>query len=277
MRKLAFALPLILSTAVLAHEVGTHTEGEARKRRGTERQQMLYARGLGEARGESFSFHKLNYAVVGDMDLKLQYSFKYRFVQDVNFFASFTNFMLWEIFEESIPMTDNNFNPELFYRFVPDRSWLLSSDVGYWHLSNGQDDVESRGWDRLYARFNHIYEWKRIDMYSVTHIFFATLSKSRNNPDIHNYLGWWSVSFWIRNLFNYSSGESLDLELKLVSGDHGDPFDKGSTTVGLQYRVRAIPRFNPTLYLQYFNGYGEVILNYNKRAEELRGGFSWYY
>lgn len=35
--------------------------------------------------------------------------------------------------------------------------------------------------------------------------------------------------------------------------------------------------FNPYWYLQYFNGYGEYILDYNKKVEELRIGIAFYY
>lgn len=225
---------------------------------------------------EVLSLHKMNYAIVGGHDLKLQYSFKYRPVDDVNFFLAFTNYMLWDIYADSIPIIDNNFNPEAFYRFLENDRWLVSADAGYVHISNGSDGSSSRSIDRLFVRGHKTGTLAGRDYYASANVY-AILAKGEFNPDYSDYLGFWDLTFWWRNVFKQQEGMGLDLQYQRTSGQNGSLFTEGNNVVGLQYRIPSLPRFNPTLYVQWFNGYGEVILDYNNSHEELRGGISWYY
>jgi outer membrane phospholipase A len=240
------------------------------------REKTIEERGLRTAGHEVLSLHKLNYAIVGGDDLKLQYSFKYRPVDECNFFLAFTNYMLWDIYADSIPIIDNNFNPEAFYRFVDSDRWLLSADAGYVHLSNGSSGTTSRSIDRLFVRGHKTGLLAGREFYATADAY-VILTKSDMNPDYSDYLGFWDFTFWWRNVFKQKDGMGLDLQYQRTSGKNGNPFNQGNNLVGLQYRVPSWPRFNPTFYAQWFNGYGEVILDYNKSHEEFRGGLSWYY
>jgi outer membrane phospholipase A len=242
-----------------------------------ERQKTIEERVFKNYKENPFSMHKLNYAILGSDDLKLQYSFKYRFFTNTDLYASFTNLILWDVYQDQKPAYDNNYQPELFYRFVKEDKWFLSADVGYWHLSNGTAGENARSWDRLFARVLQTTKISNMDLFWFADIWPITLYEGRENKDINDYLGWWDAGFWIKNLFNQRSGEGLDFQFVLRSGDQGIPFDKGNITLGLNYRIQRWTTFNPTLYLQYFNGYGEVIRDYNIKSDELRGGISWFY
>lgn len=225
---------------------------------------------------EVLSLHKLNYAIIGGNDLKLQYSFKYRPVDDFNFFLAFTNYMLWDIYADSFPIIDNNFNPEAFYRFVNNNKWLFSMDAGYVHLSNGSSGTTSRSVDRLFVRGHKLGKLFHRN-YFLSGNIYGILAKGENNQDYSDYLGFWDFSFWLHNLFKQKDGMGLDLQYQRTAGPSGNPFQRGNNLIGLQYRIPSLPRFNPTLYAQWFNGYGEVILDYNRSHDEFRGGLSWYY
>ena len=220
-----------------------------------------------------FTPHRLNYGVINGNDAKMQFSLKYRLIRDFGLYFAYTNLIVWDVWEYSTPYRDINFKPELFYRWRPDLKWIYSADAGYWHNSNGKDGEKDRAWDRLFGRVNMTVPLWHFDLVWLTAIYY-TFNKNEANDDIENYLGWWETAFFIRDLLPRAEDkDNLDFEYHLVSGDHGRPFDRGSQMLGLRYKFKKAA-FQPHLYLQYFNGYGEVILEYNKRSEELRFGLA---
>jgi outer membrane phospholipase A len=220
------------------------------------------------------TYYRLNYAVVGPDDGKMQVSLKYRVVRDFNLYLGINTLLLWDVYADSNPLRDFVFNPEILYRFTSSSRWLLSVDAGYFHASNGKAAAESRSWDRLLLRFNSHSNSAPIDIIWVTS-FYVDLRKGHNNGDIYNYSGFWDTMFILRKLLGERC-ENLDLDVRVVSGRSGEPFNKGSFAVGAKYNLPG-ERFNPYLYLEYFNGYAETLLDYRKRNEELRGGFAFYY
>ncbi|MBP9128122.1 MAG: phospholipase A [Elusimicrobia bacterium] len=271
----AFLFPIVAS----AEDVLSDEEGEKlilQQQQAERRIQQTAENTLG-TKSDVFSLHKLNYAVVGSDDLMLQYGFKYRAIDTKQLYVAFTNYMIWEVYKDSIPVYDNNFNPELFYRFTTGSKWLPVIDAGYWHLSNGQAGLTGRSWDRLATRilFDHS-DTKRPSLVSVE-IFPLTLSKGDHNEDIGQYLGWWNFNAMVKNVFQHRSGQGMDVGFQLWSGANGVPFDKGNYKINVLYPFHLWPNFNPTLMLQYFDGYGEVIRDYNIKTEKLRFGVALYY
>ena len=229
-----------------------------------QRRVMIYGTGY----GEEFSLHKPNYFAVGAHDLKMQLSFKYRFVRDAPAYVSFTNISAWEIDEDSNPNRDIDFNPEVFYRWRVRTPVDCHVDTGYWHMSNGVAGSNSRNWDRLFVR--GIFEGRLLGRPLVaTPAGYYTLTRSDPDVDLGKYLGSWDAGFlWSDLLYPDAPGNDLDLYVDVVGG-------KRSLTVGLQYRLEEY-RFNPNLYLQLFTGYGDTQLEYNERKTELRLGMSFY-
>ncbi len=234
---------------------------------------------IGTKYTEKFSLHnKLNYAIVGENDAKLQFSFKYRLVDDFNLYLVYGNLIFWDIYKSSQPYRDINFNPEVFYRIPGWSKGPFSIDLGYWHNSNGKDQEESRSWDRLYLRFNTYIKYKGIEFYWMTTAYKNT-GTGVNNNDIRKYLGFWETAIYATRLLG-NNKENLDLEFILKSGEDGRPFafqkDKGSILIGAKFTL-GIPRMNPYFYIQYFNGYGESLLDYDKRTKEIRAGIAFFY
>jgi len=248
------------------------------------RREAIEANVLRSGGGSALSNHKLNYVAVGGDDLKLQYSFKYRFVEDFNLYAAFTNYMLWEIYKDSIPVKDNNFNPEFFYRFVRENKLFTSADLGYVHLSNGGDGPTSRSLDRLFVRFQKAIRIHKRSLFASSNIYFKTLGRGRHNQDIDSFVGWWDLTVWFRNVLAQRSGDGLDLQFILAAGKHGHPFDKGSVTLGFQYRIQRWLKLNPTLYIHPLQiplrstlslGFGNNILLTNQLFFALSVGAAW--
>ena len=61
------------------------------------------------------------------------------------------------------------------------------------------------------------------------------------------------------------------LALVIMAGRDNSPFDRGSHEVSLLYKIPNA-RFNARLYLQYFSGYGDTLIEYNERKSVLRFG-----
>jgi outer membrane phospholipase A len=277
---LSFCLASLLPSLSMAEGdevVDKKAENLATQQQQAERKTRKTSENTLGTQSDVFSLHKLNYAIIGDDDLMLQYGFKYRAIQGKQLYAAFTNYMIWEIYKDSIPVYDNNFNPELFYRFTTEYKWMPALDAGYWHTSNGQAGPTGRSWDQLITRllFDHTTN-TRPTLLSME-IFPITLSEGEFNEDISDYLGWWNFNMSVKNIFKDPSGQGLDLGFNMWSGDHGMPFDKGNYKVNLLYPFRLWPNFNPTLMVQYFNGYGEVIRDYNVKTDKFRFGLALYY
>jgi phospholipase A1/A2 len=229
-------------------------------------------RGIRSGKNAVLSLHRLNYAIQGDEDFKLQYSFKLRVVDGSPFFFAYTNYMVWDTLRESIPVKDSDYNPELFWRFR-EYSRSFTVDAGYSHLSNGQPGEASRAVDALFARLHKPGVW-RGRPWSL--LFQAHGNLYLEQTDYDEFTGWWSLSFWLRNVLDQSRS-GLDLQLERTAGPRGHPFRRGNVVAGVQYRLIKWDRFNPLLYVQWFHGYGEVLLDYNRFSDEVRAGLSWFY
>lgn len=222
----------------------------------------------------TFTPHYLNYGAIGMDDALMQISFKYRLGRDWNTYFAFTSTIKWDIYEDSNPYRDINFKPELFYRFTPEPEFLVSLDAGYWHESNGQGGEESRSWDQLFARVNTLFEIKNITLVWETNLY-GELNTGDFNEDIGDYLGCWDTAFYFLNILP-TDRINIDLEFYIWSGDNGVPFDRGQFRTGLIFKMENAV-FQPSLYIQYFNGYGEVMADYDERSETWRVGIAFLY
>lgn len=218
----------------------------------------------------NFSYYNSNYFVGGDDDLKLQFSFKYRLAKHWNIYFAYTQMMFWDIYDESKPFREINYNPEVFYRLY--EGWgdsFFNLDMGYIHSSNGKDTIESRSLDRVFLRhsFGAKIERNYVGIQLMAHYIY---NEDDTNKDIVDHLGYYSLGFFVSDLILIEDNH-LDLEIRLNAGKKGYDFDKGSYQLGLVYNL-GWSEFNPSLYLQRFEGYSEHLRNYNKSRTEYRIG-----
>lgn len=64
---------------------------------------------------------------------------------------------------------------------------------------------------------------------------------------------------------------ALHLHVRTFAGSKVIDFDKGGYEIGLSYRY-GNSDFNPSLYLQRYEGYAESLLVYDKKHTEYRMG-----
>jgi phospholipase A1 len=225
---------------------------------------------VGTPNKQKFSFHNPSYFILGDEDLKLQFSFKYRVVQKFPLYFAYSQLMFWDIYKESKPFADINYKPEIFYRLFSSESHSLKTlDFGFFHNSNGEDAEKSRSLDRYFARANYLTKWKRHYL-NFNLMVYNTMNTDEQNADIKNHYGYWELLFYFTNLVMVDD-QSLNLEIKTYAGKDVFDFDQGAFQLGLVYDFHS-ENFNPSIYLQFFEGYGESLINYNQQNTEWRLG-----
>ena len=168
-------------------------------------------------------------------------------------------------FEQSSPFRETNYNPRIFLGWATQYNlpfgWTVQDlETGYDHESNGRDNRndKSRSWNRLYARTsaikgNWIVEfkpWWRI----------PESKKDDDNPDIKKYRGYFDLSIGYRENRH---------QIK-VKGHYHPRHNKGGVEVSYSYALNKHISF----YTQYYGGYGESLLDYNRNTRRIGLGIS---
>lgn len=222
-----------------------------------------------------FSLYQPTYFIFGKDNLKLQFSAKYRVAKNYNLYLGYTQTMFWNIYEQSAPFDDINYNPEAFYRlFEQENKFLRSIDLGMLHTSNGEDGIKSRSINRVYLKTNMATSWGRHNLLGelrLQHIY----SKADANKDIVDYMGYWDLRMMITHILVWGKTR-LDLEYRLFAGKDVVDIAKGGRELGLLYNLGS-ENFNPTFYVQYYSGYAESLLHYNQKVSVVRGGLLLYF
>jgi phospholipase A1 len=219
--------------------------------------------------------HKPIYFLYGKPDTKAQFSFKSPIVQRIPFYFAYSQIVFWRLHEESKPFTDATYNPEMFYRWsFRERSLFSSIDFGPWeHNSNGKDAETSRSFDRTYVKVNLAQEWSNwVGMSSVK--VFHLYNQDETNQDIYKYIS--PVEFSL-SLIQLQGGmiDKSELALRFFPGGRwADRWDRGGYEVGYSFRLGGLDLF-PALSLQYYQGYAETLINYDRYVRQFRAGISF--
>lgn len=208
-----------------------------------------------------------------DTEIQFQFSFKVPLAVNlldgrVDLYAAYTNRSFWQAYnqDESQPFRETNHEPELWAQFANDLSFLgitnVLNRVGYVHQSNGRSEPLSRGWDRLYADF--VFEWGGA-VVSVKPWLWLNDDSDEDNPDIDDYLGHGEI----RAAWSRADNEfSLMLRNQFESG-----FDRGAVELGWSFPLFGYPYIEG--YAQYFYGYGESLIDYDRRVNRVGIGVAF--
>lgn len=226
--------------------------------------------------GPYFGLYKDNYFIFGtsvgprptreNTNIKFQISISQRLTKTTlplgsYLFLFYSQKCFWNVLEKSFPMTDLNFNPGIGLTkplFVKNRYVGKVSLIAE-HESNGRDGVESRSWNRLSFSGSIM-----IDPMMVVHgKFWIPFIDGQNNRDLLDYYGIYQVGASFQNPSN-RWGLSV-----ILTKRRGWRLNY-NTVVELSYRL--FRRDNQSLFLQYYNGYGEGMLAYKEFHSMLRVG-----
>lgn len=230
---------------------------------------------VGTDPANKFSLYQPTYFIFGKDDLKLQFSAKYRVAKSYDLYLGYTQVMFWNIYKNSAPFDDINYNPEAFYRLTENKkSFLRSIDLGILHTSNGEDLEKSRSMNRLFVKTNFATQWGRHNILGelkLQHIY----SKSDSNKNIDSYMGFWDLKMIVTHILVMGKGR-LDLEYRLFAGKRVFNISRGGRELGLLYHFGS-ENFNPALYFQYYSGYAENLLHYSQKQSNARLGLMLFF
>jgi phospholipase A1 len=189
------------------------------------------------------------------------------------FNIGYTQTSLWDWNRASAPFFDSSYKPELLYlreRVLgggPTNWYRLDLQGGVQHESNGKDGDSSRSLNITYLRPTFTIGSEEEFHFTLMPRAWVYLGDLSDNPDIARYRGYVDL----RAILAYKG-----LQLSAF-GRMGNHTDRGSVQVDLTYPLRKFwGTFSVYFHVQYFNGFGESLLDYNERSTAWRAGFSLY-
>jgi phospholipase A1/A2 len=186
-------------------------------------------------------------------------------------YFGFTAMSFWQVYNNAVskPFRETNYEPEIFYSWQKEIK-LLSFEfnqlqIGFNHQSNGQSGLRSRSWNRLFvsalfsdaSAFYYLKAWYRIPEDEKQ---YPLDTNGDDNPDITHFLGNMELGFGTK-LGNIDVLTLLRNNLNI--GDN-----KGSLELNFSYPIST--RYN--VLLQYFNGYGDSLVDYNRHQQRISLG-----
>ena len=199
-------------------------------------------------------------------DVKFQISFRQRLTKSIlpyhsHLFLSYTQKAMWNIFEESLPFHDLNFNPGIgLQKLIVSKGKLVgTATLMLEHESNGRDGEASRSWNKISFSGAAL-----IDPQLMVHAkTWIPIIDGKNNKDILKYSGIFQAGAQF-----LSTGKRWVADVTFVKR-------KGwnlncNTIINVGYRIRE--RDNQFIMLHFYDGYGENMLDYNKYHCRLRIG-----
>ncbi len=228
--------------------------------------------------GPYFGLYKDNYFSLGttfpgrptktNSDVKFQISIAQRLTNAVlpwktYLFLFYTQKTFWNVFENSMPMRDMNFNPGIGWSkpfFIKNRySGKLTLLIE--HESNGRDGEESRSWNKISLSSSAL-----ITPWLLVHAkYWYAIVDGMNNKDILKYSGIFQTGVEVsaQNRRFIWSGTFVKRKGWNLNGN-----------VCLEFSMRVLKQDNQYLFVQYYNGYGESMLDYKQYHSRIRVGIS---
>ncbi len=222
----------------------------------------------------SFAVYRDTYFVTGiplnkeitnnSADASFQISVRQRLTKSVlplNTFAymTYTQKSFWNIYAESSPFKDTNYNPGLgLGKYIIYKDQLIGALFAQVkHESNGRDGEDSRSWNYLSLSMKYYFN---------AHLSFSgevwiPWVDGRNNKDLLDYKGLGFLSI------NYISNKHR----WWLSADVNPRKNFGiNTNITAAFKIS--DRSNQYVFAKFYQGYGESLLDYNKYTMNFRVG-----
>ena len=180
---------------------------------------------------------------------------------DLDLAFAYTQQSYWQLYnsQASRPFRETVHEPELFLR------WLTDAEVFGWHYrllhagishqSNGKGEPLSRSWNRLFLDLG--FERDNLVVSLRTWYRLPEDEEKDDNPDIHKYLGYGEF-----RLYYYLEEQEFSVMLRNNLDD-----DQNRGAVQLEWSFPLYKKLRG--YVQYFNGYGESMIDYNDSTNRL--------
>lgn len=183
-------------------------------------------------------------------------------------YVGFTTKSYWQMYNGDLskPFRATDYEPEIYYVWQDELTVLgfkfNELQFGFNHQSNGGSNEFSRSWNRLFASalfsdnfsFYYIKAWYRIPENEKS---TPDSANGDDNPDITDYLGNIELGYGT-NWGDFNIVGLLRNNLKKSE-------NKGSIELNISYPLSD----NYDVLVQYFNGYGDSLIDYNRSQERI--------
>ena len=203
-------------------------------------------------------------------EAKFQISFKVKLWEDildrdVDLWFAYTQLSLWQVYNKtfSSPFRESNYEPELLLNFRTDynlfgmRGRILN--IGINHQSNGRGRTLSRSWNRVVATAG--FEKDNFNLFLKGWYRLPESRHEDDNPKIMKYMGYgeiWGTYYWQKHRFSAMFRNNLRMT-----------DNKGAIQLDWSFPLPFMKNDRLSGYLQYFNGYGESLLDYDKSTNRI--------
>ena len=202
-------------------------------------------------------------------------------IRGIDIWLAYTQQSFWQLYNSafSAPFRDTNYEPELLFNLDIQQkitglmgTKLQFINVGFNHQSNGRAEPLSRSWNRIVANvgLEKNFGLEKKDNFGLllkTWYRIPEDAANDDNPDITRYTGYGELCgtlYWKDQRFAVMLRNNLRSEnLGAVQLDWSVPLSTIHESLGKKI----------SLYVQYFNGYGESLLDYNTSINRISAGF----
>ena len=206
-------------------------------------------------------------------EAKFQISFKVKLWEDVlgedmDLWFGYTQLSFWQLYNSafSSPFRETDYEPELLLNLRTNYDILGLKgriiNLGLNHQSNGQAGILSRSWNRAVANFG--FERENFNLLLKTWYRIPESSSNDDNPDITQYMGYgelWGTYYWKKHRFAAMFRNNLKAA------------NKGAVQLDWSFPFPFVSNDRFSGYIQYFNGYGESLIDYNNTVNRISVGF----
>jgi len=189
------------------------------------------------------------------------------------YYLSYTHRAFWQIYIQSSPFRESIYNPEGFVIFpISDKNSLFqlrSLKVAVAHQSNGQPDTSSiplfHGYN-LSKSINYFYSTLRLQhealLADITlRVPFPGSTNLSDNPDIMKYFGYTQLDFtrfYNEHMFTLMLRGNVSSLKGAIEATYSYPLPK-----------------NTYLYVKFFTGFMESLVDYDREVTKISIGFSF--
>lgn len=226
----------------------------------------------------AFTMYKDNYFITGTSlnetvssetsDAKFQLGFKQRLTNlempwETFLFFTYQQKSFWDIYKDSFPFRETNYNPTLGLAklFVDNEGIKAGLWFSFEHESNGLGGEDSRSWNYFSIQYLKVGDQN----WQFRAKAWLPIGNIDGNPDITSYRGYFKLGATYRITQNFF----FDLDLQPAY----DRQLRGNLEAGLSFKISK--NSNQFIYLQYFGGYSEDLIDYNRSVNNLRIGVAF--
>lgn len=188
------------------------------------------------------------------------------FDKKIDLFMGYTVKSFWQVYnsEYSSPFRETNHEPEFWVQARPEWEILgfrnTVNALGINHMSNGQGGALSRSWNRVYGAL--AFERGNLAILFRPWLRIEEDIEDDDNPDITDYYG--HGDLWLGYKYKKHTF-SLMTRNNLESG-----FSRGAVELGWSFPIFKYPFLKG--YVQYFSGYGESLIDYDRYVKTIGVG-----